>query len=201
MDKLIGFWKNPNETFEIILTQKVNWIRVIGLFSCNGIVVVYYLMKSLGHISIESFELTIFTILFLISFGAFYGIVTNFLIGFLIKVTGKFFKGKCDLLKIYTVLSWSFLPFIYSALLIILNILIARVLTTDLDSSVILILSLMVFVFLIASLFLSIWQVTLLFKGLKLAQNFNTTNTILNLISATIIYGIIYYTINHLPFI
>ena len=32
-------------------------------------------------------------------------------------------------------------------------------------------------------------------------QRIITTNTILNLISATIIYGIIYYTINHLPFI
>lgn len=38
-----------------------------------------------------------------------------------------------------------------------------------------------------------IWQLFLVFKGLKVAQKLNSLNAILNYLSGTVIYGIFYY--------
>ena len=193
MIRLIAFWKKPNETFKLIQKEKINWLRIILFFSCNGFVFSYYLMKSKGLINIETFKGTITSILTMLLFGIFYGIISNFCVGFFIKLTGKLFSGKNDLKRIYNTLSWSYLPITISVYLIIVNVLMARVLTTEIDSTFAIILALLVGFFSLLQAALGIWQLILIYKGLKVAQELNSWKTILNYIIGAGIFGIIYY--------
>ncbi|QVY66856.1 Yip1 family protein [Polaribacter sp. Q13] len=193
MTKLKSLWKKPTKTFELILSEKISWFKVFLFFSSNGIVFSYYLMKSKGLIKIESFKETIISIIMMLIFGIIYGVISNFSIGFFIKQTGKIFGGKNDLKKIYNVLSWSYLPSTFSVYFIIVNILMARVLTTEIESIVAIILALLVGIFSLAQAILGIWQLILIFKGLKVAQELNSLKTILNYITGAGIFGIIYY--------
>jgi hypothetical protein len=193
MTKLKSLWKKPTETFELILSEKISWFKVFLFFSSNGIVFSYYLMKSKGLIKIESFKENIISIIMMLIFGIIYGVISNFSVGFFIKQTGKIFGGKNDLKRIYNVLSWSYLPSTFSVYFIIVNILIARVLTTEIESIVAIILALLVGIFSLAQAILGIWQLILIFKGLKIAQELNSLKTILNYITGAGIFGIIYY--------
>jgi hypothetical protein len=198
MEKLKSFWKKPTETYELILSKDINWFKTVLFFSCNGIIIMYYIMKSQEMINIESFKMTILTIFFMLLIGMIYGLVTNFIVGFLIKLTGKFFNGKNDLKKIYTVLSWSYYPLTISVYLIIVNILISRIiLMTEIDTFVLLFLSLVVITFTIIQGILGIWQLILLFRGLKIAQGLSTTNTILNYLSGAFIFGLFYFLLTY----
>jgi hypothetical protein len=125
--------------------------------------------------------------------GIMYGLLSNFSVGFLIKLTGKIFGGKNDLKKIYTVLSWSYLPSTFSVYLIIVNVLMARILTTEIESTVAIILALLVGIFSLAQAVLGIWQLVLIYKGLKVVQELNRWKTILNYTTGAGIFGIIYY--------
>ena len=193
MTKLQSLWKKPTETFQSILSEKINWFKVFLFFSSNGTIFIYYLAKSKGAIDIESIEATIGSILGMIFLGIIYGLISNFSVGFFIKLTGKIFGGKNDLKKIYNALSWSYLPSTFSVYLIIVNILIARVLTTEIESIVAIILALLVGIFSLAQAILGIWQLILIYKGLKVAQELNNWKTILNYITGAGIFGIIYY--------
>jgi len=193
MSKLKSFWKKPTKTFELILSEKINWFKVFLFYSSNGFIFVYYLAKSKGAIDIESFESTVGSILGMIFLGIIYGLISNFIVGFFIKLTGKIFDGKNDLKRIYNVLGWSYLPSTFSVYLIIVNILLARILTTEIESSVSIILSLLVGIFSLLQAVLGIWQLILIYKGLKVAQELNSLKTILNYISGAGIFGIIYY--------
>lgn len=193
MIRLIAFWKKPSETFKLIQKEKINWLRIILFFSCNGFVFSYYLMKSKGLINIETFKGTITSIRTMLLFGIFYGIISNFCVGFFIKLTGKLFSGKNDLKKIYNTLSWSYLPITISVYLIIVNVLMARVLNTEIESTFAIILALLVGFFSLLQAALGIWQLILMYKGLKVAQELNSWKTILNYIIGAGIFGIIYY--------
>ena len=193
MTKLKSLWKKPTEAFESILSEKINWFKVFLFFSSNGTIFIYYLAKSKGAIDIESIEGTIGSILGMIFLGIVYGLISNFSVGFFIKLTGKIFGGKNDLKKIYHALSWSYSPSTFSVYLIIVNILIARVLTTEIESIVAIILALLVGIFSLVQAVLGIWQLILIYKGLKVAQELNSWKTILNYITGAGIFGIIYY--------
>ena len=193
MTKLKSLWKKPTETFELIQSEKINWFKVSLFFSSNGFIFIYYLMKSKGLIEIDSFEHTIASILVMLVLGIVYGLLSNFSVGFFIKLTGKIFGGKNDLKKIYNVLSWSYLPSTFSVYLIIVNVLMARILTTEIEPTIAIILALLVGIFSLMQAVLGIWQLVLIYKGLKVAQELNSWKTILNYISGAGIFGIIYY--------
>ena len=192
-EKLKSLWKKPTETFELILSKDINWFKTVLFFSCNGIILIYYLMKSKGLINVESFKMTMITLFSMIFMGIIYGLFSNFIIGFLIKITGKIFKGENDLRKIYNVLGWSYFPISISVFLLIVNILIARILMTEIDNSALVILSLIVVVISIIQGVLGIWQLVLVYRGLKVAQGLSSSNTIMNYLSGAIIYGLFYY--------
>jgi Yip1 domain len=193
MKRIQSFWKKPTETFELILSKKIDWVRVIFLFGCNGIIFIYYIMKSEGLINIENWPMTIISILTLVSLGLIYGIISNLIIGFLIKLTGKLFNAKNNLNKIYSVLAWSYFPLFISVLFLIPSLLIAKTITTDIDTTLKLLLSFLIIILFLVQAIFGIWQLILLFKGLKVAQKLNSLNTILNYLSGTIIFGIFYY--------
>ena len=193
MKKLKSFWKKPTETFELVLSNDINWIKTLLLFGCNGIVFIYYIMKSEGYINIESLQMTIVSILSMVCLGIIYGIISNLIIGFLIKLTGKLFNAENDLKKIYSVLSWSYFPLMISVLFLIPSILTARIITTDIDTTLKLFLSILIIILMLVQAVFGIWQLILLFKGLKVAQKLNSLNTILNYLSGTVIFGIFYY--------
>ncbi|EGV42726.1 YIP1 family protein [Bizionia argentinensis JUB59] len=193
MKKLKSFWKKPTETFELVLSKDINWIKTLSLFGCNGIIFIYYIMKSEGLINIESFKMTIVSILSMVSLGIIYGIFSNLIVGYLIKLTGKLFNAENDLKKIYSVLSWSYFPLFFSVLFLIPSIIVARIITTEIDTTLILILSLLIIVLMLVQAVFGIWQLILLFKGLKVAQKLNTLNAVLNYLSGAMIFGIFYY--------
>jgi len=193
MNKLTSFWKKPTETFELVLSKDISWIKTLLLFSCNGIVFIYYIMKAQGYINIESLQMTIVSILTMVSLGIIYGIISNLIIGFLIKLTGKLFKAKNDLKKIYSALGWSYFPLLISVIFLIPSILIARIITTDINTTLKLTLSILIIILMLVQAVFGIWQLILLFKGLKIAQKLNSLNTILNYLSGTLIFGILYY--------
>lgn len=99
MKKLKSFWKKPTETFELVLSKDINWIKTLSLFGCNGIIFIYYIMKSEGLINIESIKMTIVSILSIVSLGIVFGIFSNLIVGYLIKLTGKLFNAENDLKK------------------------------------------------------------------------------------------------------
>jgi hypothetical protein len=150
-------------------------------------------MKSEGYINIESLQMTIVSILSMVILGIIYGIISNLIIGFLIKLTGKLFNAENDLKKIYSVLSWSYLPLMISVLFLIPSILTARIITTDIDTTLKLILSILIIILMLVQAVFGIWQLFLLFKGLKVAQKLSSLNTIFNYLSGTMIFGIFYY--------
>jgi len=193
MNRLIAFWKKPTETFKLIQTEKNNWLRILLFFSCNGFVFSYYLMKSKGLINIETFKETIISIITMLLFGIIYGIISNFCVGFFIQLTGKIFGGKNNLKKIYNTLSWSYLPITISVYIIIANILIARVLKTEIETTLAIILGLLVGIFSLIQAVFGIWQLILIYKGLKVTQELNGLKTILNYLTGAGIFGGIYY--------
>ncbi len=195
MNKLTSFWKKPTETFELVLSKDISWIKTLLLFSCNGIVFIYYIMKAEGYINIESLQMTIVSILTMVSLGIIYGIISNLIIGFLIKLTGKLFKAENNLKKIYSVLGWSYFPLLISVIFLIPSILTARIITTDINTTLKLTLSILIIILMLVQAVFGIWQLILLFKGLKIAQKLNSINTILNYLSGALIFGIFYYFI------
>ena len=64
---------------------------------------------------------------------------------------------------------------------------------TEIESIVTIILALLVGIFSLAQAVLGIWQLILIYKGLKVAQELNSWKTILNYITGAGIFGIIYY--------
>jgi len=193
MKKLKSLFKKPTETFELILESDINWIKTLLFFSCNGIVFIYYKMRSEGIIDIESLSSTIGSVFAMIFLGTIYGILSNFIIGFLIKLTGKIFNAKNDFRKILNVLSWSYLPLLIAVLIIIPSIFVAKIITSDINVTIKLILSIIVILLSFVQAILGIWQLILLYKGLKVAQTVSPINTILNYLLAGGIFGIFYY--------
>ncbi len=193
MNRLKSLWKEPGKTFEKVLYEKINWFQVILLFSANGIIIMYYIAKRQGAINIETFISTIASIFAILTLGSFYGVISNLLLGYLITITGKFWNATNDLKKIYVALSQAFLPSVIMVYCIIVNILIAHIINTGIETVWIFILSFIFMMSLILQSVLGIWQLILIVKGLKLAQNISTTEAIINYISASIIFGIFYY--------
>lgn len=193
MKKLKSFWKKPTESFELVLSKDINWIKTLLLFGCNGIIFIYYIMKSEGLINIESFKMTIVSIFSMVFLGVIYGIFSNLIVGYLIKLTGKLFNAENDLKKIYSVLSWSYFPLFISVIFLIPSILVARIITTDISTTLKLTLSILVIILMLVQAIFGIWQLILLFKGLKVAQKLNSLNTIMNYLSGAVIFGIFYY--------
>lgn len=64
---------------------------------------------------------------------------------------------------------------------------------TEIDNSALVILSLIVVVISIIQGVLGIWQLVLVYRGLKVAQGLSSSNTIMNYLSGAIIYGLFYY--------
>lgn len=194
MNKIVALWKKPTETFELIQNEKINWLRVLFLFSCKGFVFSYYLMRSKGVIKIESFGHTMASLATMLVFGVIYGILSNLLMGFLIQITGQVFGVKNDLKKIYNTLSQAYIPLSFGIYIVFTNVLIARILTTGVNSSSLLIvLGIVVLVFNLVQIILTLWQFILIFKGLKVTQKLDDSKTILNYLIAGAIFGLIYY--------
>lgn len=193
MHKLKSLWEKPTETFELILSKDLNWFKTILFFSSNGTVFSYYLFKIKGFINVDSQNSTLVTILSIFTLGIMYGILSNIIVGLLIKIIGKLFNGTNDLKKIYNTLGWSYLPQTISVYFILVNILITRVFLSDTEITIKIILSFLMFIIIVLQGFISIWQIYLVFKGLKVAQNLDTQNTILNYVVAKAIFGIFYY--------
>jgi len=194
---LISLWKNPKKALRINLKNKISWYKILFLFSCNGIILVYNIIKAEGALKLESYGQTFATIIALLLVGSLFGVLSNLILGFLIKLTGKLWKQNNKLKKIYKALAWSYYPLSISVILIIINIFIARFILLNIDSPSILIISLVYILLLIIQSILSIWHLILLFYGLKITLNLNTLKTVLNYFLAVLIYGIFYYLINY----
>lgn len=193
MDKLKPLFKKPSETFELILSDKINWLKIFVFFSSNGFIFIYYVAKSKSAIDISSIEGTIGSLLGMILLGIIYGQISNFTIGYFIKLTGNLLGAKNNLKKIYNALGWSYFPSVLSSYLIIINILLARILLTDVQTSILLVFTFLILIFSFLQAALGIWQLILIFKGLKIAQGLNSLKTIINYIAGAGLFGLIYY--------
>ena len=193
MNKLKALWKYPTSTFEKILQEKISWLKTSLFFGCNGVILIYYIMKAEGYVNVETFATTMATIITMLSIGMIYGILANFFIGYSIKVTGKLFNAKNDLKQIYNVLSWASFPQSIAVYILIISILMVRIITTNESVTLKLTLSILIIIFMIVLSIISIWHLILVIKGLKVAQGLNSRDTILNYISGALIFGVINY--------
>ncbi len=182
-----------NNIYDSILAKKIGWVYTLFLWGCSGIVFMFFLMKSRGLINVDSTMTTFTTIGTLITAGLLYGLISNLIVGFLIKLTGHFFKASNDLRKIYRTLAKSYFPYIFFVILILTNIYLARILMTSSDQIIKLSLTIIVILIIFGQVVLGISQWILLFKGLKKTQGLNSLNTILNYFSSTLIFGGLYY--------
>ncbi len=185
--------KNPQDSFNDILARKIKWLEIILFYSANGFVYMYLLFKYEGIINIESLSSTLATLVTMFIFGAIFGIILNFTLGFFIKLTGKLFGGINNLKSIYKVLAWAHFPSTIYAYLIIVNILLAKIISQNNNTLIILIGSFIIIIFSIIQLMLAVWEIFLIYKGLQMAQKLNVSKTILNYISSAILFGMIYH--------
>ena len=70
--------KKPSETFEYLIERGIKWKETFLFFASNGIVYIYYFMRSKGLISIESNVSFFSSIMTIISAGIVYGIIIDF---------------------------------------------------------------------------------------------------------------------------
>ena len=190
---LFLLWKNPKKILEKNLLNEFPWYKIFILFTCDGIVFFFYVMKSKGLFKVEDLPRTfavIFTLLFL---GSIYGLVSNIILGFNIKLTGKLFNGTNNLKKIYTALAWSFYPLTISVIIIIINFILARILIINSEQTGVWVLSFIILFLAIINSILYIWHLILLFIGLKMSQELNKIKTLLNYLFSIILYGLFYY--------
>tara|TARA_R110002012_G_scaffold242788_1_gene417196 strand:- start:24992 stop:25597 length:606 start_codon:yes stop_codon:yes gene_type:complete len=192
MKTLISLTKKPNKTFKILIYKRVNWANIITLFSFNGIIIIYYLAKLEGLISLENKKTTVISILSIITLGVFYGILSNLLVGYFIKITGKLFKTKNNLIQIYKAISWSNLPFTILIFVLILKLLIEKLIATDISEVTKSFYSILLFTISLIELLCVSFQLILLFLGIKIAQKLTSFKTALNIMVAIIIYSILF---------
>ncbi|TDN79077.1 Yip1-like protein [Salegentibacter sp. 24] len=193
MNKLKLLFKEPTKTFENKLSQKINWLRIFLLFSVNGIMYIHLLMKSGGYYDFGSKKGIFSTIMSLITMGIVYGITSNLILGFLIKLTGKFFNAKNELKTIYNAIGIAYIPLYISLILLFTNLAMAGILLLEVGSVLALLLSGLIIIFTLIQGGVSIWQFILLYKGLRVAQNLNGKRTILNYLSGVVIFGLIHF--------
>lgn len=190
MNKIKSLLKNPTITFEDALSKKINWFKTLFFFSLNGIMFMHLIMKSGGYYDFSSKKTIFASIMALITVGVCYGITSNIILGFLIKLTGKLFNAKNDLKRIYNAISIAYIPLYISSILLFINLGISGFLLSNEDKPGVVILAGLIIIFTLIQTAISIWQIILLYKGLKVAQNLDRTNTILNYLSGAIIFGV-----------
>lgn len=193
MKRLKSLWKYPTSTFEQILEEKISWLKTMFFFGCNGMILIYYIMKAKEMINVETTGNTFATIMAILFVGLFYGIIANLLTGYSIKLTGKLFNAKNDLKQIYKVLTWTSFPQSFAVYLLIISIIMARIIITNEIIALNLTLSILIVIFIFIQAIISIWRFILIYKGLKVAQGLNSRDTILNYIAGALIFGIINY--------
>ena len=195
MNKIRLLIKEPTSTFENALSNKINWFRTLLLFSINGIMFMHLIMKSGGYYDFSSEKGIFVTTMTLITMGIVYGIISNLILGFLIKLTGKLFNARNDLKRIYNAIGIAYIPLYISLILLFSSLGMAGVLLSDPSTIIALILSGLIIIFSFIQGGISLWQLILLYKGLKVAQNLNRKNTILNYLSGAIIFGVFHFFI------
>ena len=193
MNKITLLLKEPTKTFENDLSKKTNWLRTLLLFSVYGITFMHLIMKSGGYYDFSSKNGVFATIMALISMGILYGIISNLILGFLIKLTGKLFNAENDLKKIYHAMGIAYIPLYISLVLLFTSLAMAGILLSEVGTVLVILLSGFILIFTLVQTGISFWQFILLYKGLKVAQNLNGTNTILNYLSGAIIFGVLHY--------
>lgn len=191
MKKIKLLWQQPKLYFEESLPKKVNWWRTLSLFSLNGIMLMHYTMKSGGYYDISTTKSFVVSILTLITLGVFYGIISNLIVGLLISLTGHLFNAQSELKKIYNALTWTYLPLVISIPLLFSNLIMAKILLGEVNTFTSITLSILVILSTLIQVVIGIWQIILLYKGLKVAQSLNATKTILNYILGFAIFGIL----------
>jgi hypothetical protein len=193
MNKIKSLLKDPTKTFEDALSKKINWFKTLFFFSLNGIMFMHLIMKSGGYYDFNT-KTTIFaSIMTLITIGVFYGITSNIILGFLIKLTGKLFNANNNLKRIYNAIGIAYIPLYISLILLFINLGISGFLLSNEYNSGVILLAGLIIIFTLIQTAISIWQLILLYKGLKVAQNLDRTNTILNYLSGAIIYGVFHF--------
>ena len=193
MNKIRLLINEPTITFENALSKKVNWFKTLLLFSINGILFIHLIMKSGGYYDFSSQKGIFSTIMALITMGIFYGIISNLILGFLIKITGKLFRAKNDLKRIYNAIGIAYIPLFISLILLFSNLGMAGVLMSDTGKELALLFSGLIIIFTLIQGVISLWQLILLYKGLKVAQNLNRRNTILNYLMGVVIFGLFHF--------
>lgn len=193
MNKIKSLLKNPTTTFEDALSKKINWFKTSFFFSLNGIMFMHLVMKSGGYYDFSSKKTIFASIMALITVGVCYGITSNIVLGFLIKLTGKLFNAKNDLKRIYNAISIAYIPLYISLILLFINLGISGFLLSNENKQGVVILAGLIIIFTLIQTEISFWQLILLYKGLKVAQNLDRTNTILNYLSGAIIFGVFHF--------
>lgn len=201
MKRIQKLWRNPSETFNEILSKEIRWIEILPLLAVHGIYLVYYIIRAEEGYNLTSNGKLLGAIAGVVIIGSIWGIISNMFVGYLIKITGRIFKAENNLKKIYAVLAWSSVPLIIACIIIIMNLTFVRIILVQEGTSTLSIfLSFLIIILNIGMIVPALWSIILFYKGLKIAQDLNTTKTILNYSLAIAIYAPIYYLIMSFKF-
>src|SRR5690606_25970065 len=154
VNRILSLWHQPTPTFEDVLSKQINWWRTLFFFGFNGILYVHVVMKAGGYYDVSSGIMFFATTMTMIHLGILYGIISNLIVGLLIKLTGRFFGASNDLRTIYNAMTWAYLPASICVVLLLLNLFIAKSLLTDPATVPDLILSALVIIFSFIQFFL-----------------------------------------------
>ncbi len=132
-------------------------------------------------------------IISLIVIGFLYGCVSNFIMCYLIKLTGKLFNTEGSYKNIMKAFSLAYRPHLYTVALIVLHLTIAHFFESSITQENMIALIVIISVLKIAIGILAIWALVRLIKNLMVVQNITMGRAILNFLAAIVLYLPIYY--------
>ncbi|PSR52436.1 hypothetical protein AHMF7605_02295 [Adhaeribacter arboris] len=181
---------NSNISIEEALQENVRWGKTIWFFTLQG-VFAYFTLKQDYFLALK-IDLPPL-IISLIVIGFLYGCVSNFIMCYFVKLTGKFFNTEGSYKNILKAFSLAYLPHLYTVALIVLYLTIAHFFESSIIQENMIALIVIMPVLKIAIGILAIWTLVRLVKNLTVVQNITVGRAILNFLAASVLYVPIYY--------
>ncbi|QHL89164.1 hypothetical protein GU926_17685 [Nibribacter ruber] len=173
-----------NSRIEEVLHEKVRWRWIIWIFTIQG-VFSYFTLKQDAILALKMDLPPL--IIWLIIMGFLYGCVSNLIICYLIKLTGKLFNAEGSYKNILKSISLAYRPHLYTIVLIIIHLSIAHYFESSIIQNNMIALVVLMLVLKTSIGALAIWTLVLLVRNLMVVQNLTIGKTILNYIVALIL--------------
>ncbi|MHC2993504.1 hypothetical protein OB13_18705 [Pontibacter sp. HJ8] len=181
---------NSSSAIEGAHQEKVRWGKTIWFFTLQG-VFSYFTLKQDYFLNWEADLPPL--IITLVILGFLYGCVSNFIICYLIKITGRLFKAEASYNAILNTFTLAYWPHLYSVAIIIIQVIMAYYYESNFIHDNKIVLAFFLIVLKLIAGVLAIWILIRLIKGMALVQKLTVGYALLNFLAAALLFTPIYY--------